>query len=111
MVKGLILIIMLKGGPYPNNTYGWGYLDIYQALLHTPVRISEPLKLIIPSFEKPKIKIYNITGRKIKEIYFDLNEKTISRIHVFNEKIPQGIYFIKFQTKNYEKNLKIIYIK
>jgi subtilisin family serine protease len=100
-----------QGGPYPNNTYGWGYLDIYQALLHTPVRISEPSKLIIPSFEKAKIKIYNITGRKIKEIYFDLNEKTISRIHVFNEKIPQGIYFIKFETKGYEKNLKIIYIK
>ncbi|MEO0276476.1 MAG: S8 family serine peptidase, partial [candidate division WOR-3 bacterium] len=25
-----------QGAPYPNNNYGWGRLNIYQALLHTP---------------------------------------------------------------------------
>ncbi|MEO0231625.1 MAG: S8 family serine peptidase [candidate division WOR-3 bacterium] len=25
-----------QGSPYPNNSYGWGILNIYQSLLHTP---------------------------------------------------------------------------
>ncbi|MQK95496.1 S8 family serine peptidase, partial [Escherichia coli] len=25
-----------QGAPYPNNNYGWGRLNVYQALLNTP---------------------------------------------------------------------------
>ncbi|MEO0239657.1 MAG: S8 family serine peptidase [candidate division WOR-3 bacterium] len=35
-----------QGSPYPNNNYGWGVLDIYQALLHTPAP-SEPSVVLL----------------------------------------------------------------
>jgi hypothetical protein len=69
------------------------------------------IKYILPPFERAKIKIYNITGRKIKEISYNSKEKPVSGIYVFEEKNPQGIYFIKFETKNYKKTLKAIHIK
>ena len=69
------------------------------------------IKYTIPPFEKAKIKIYNAIGRILKEISYNSNEKPVSGIYVWKQKIPNGIYFIKFETKNYTKNLKVIHIK
>jgi len=80
------------GAPYPNNSYGWGILDIYQALIHACSEISELPKNLIPLdfYINPPFKIYDINGRCIKDL-------------------KSGIYFINF--KNKEKNLKIIKIR
>jgi len=69
------------------------------------------IKYLLPPFEKAKIKIYSIPGRKLKEISFNLNENQVSGTYIFEEKIPQGIYFIKLETQNYKKTLKVIHIK
>ena len=61
--------------------------------------------------KEQKLKYIIINGRKIKEISYNSNEKTVSGIYIFEEKISQGIYFIKFETKNYNETLRVIYIK
>jgi hypothetical protein len=69
------------------------------------------IKYILPPFERAKIKIYNITGRKIKEISYNSKEKPVSGVYVWEQKISHGIYFIKFETRNYTKTLKVVHIK
>jgi len=69
------------------------------------------IKYLLPPFERAKIKIYNINGRKIKEISYNSNEKTVSGIYVWEQKISHGIYFIKFETRNYTRTIKVVHIK
>jgi len=96
------------GAPYPNNSYGWGILDIYQALLHACNVISEPPENLIPinvfqNIFKGEIfikyfipfEIYEISGRKIKDL----------------KDLKSGTYFINLKNKEKRKNLKIIKIK
>ncbi|MEO0260672.1 MAG: T9SS type A sorting domain-containing protein, partial [candidate division WOR-3 bacterium] len=70
------------------------------------------IKYLIPPFEKAKIKIYNASGRIVKEITYNSSNTPISGIYVFEGKeITQGIYFIRFETKSYKKTLKTVYVK
>ncbi len=70
------------------------------------------IKYLIPPFEKAKIKIYNASGRIVKEITYNSSNTPISGTYVFEGKgITQGIYFIRFETKSYKKTLKTVYVK
>ncbi len=70
------------------------------------------IKYFIPPFERAKIKIYNASGRILKEITYNPSNLPISGTYIFEgKKITQGIYFIRFETKSYKKTLKTIYVK
>ncbi|MEO0261441.1 MAG: T9SS type A sorting domain-containing protein, partial [candidate division WOR-3 bacterium] len=70
------------------------------------------IKYLIPPFERAKIKIYNASGRIVKEITYNSSNTPISGTYVFEGKeISQGIYFIRFETKDFRKNIKVIHIE
>jgi len=97
------------GAPYPNNSYGWGILDIYQALLHACSEVSEPPKNLIPLnfYKNAHIEIYEVNGRCIKV----LNNMILKNENIILKNLKSGVYFITFKNKGKEKNLKRIKIK
>jgi bacillopeptidase F len=127
-----------QGGPYPNNEYGWGRLNIYAAL--NALKITEqttknmPLQLaiypnpfnksvdIICKINNPNsahnrrlcsFNIYDVTGR----VVIRFNNIVVSQISNkitwngtdFNgNKLPPGVYFIEANLQNEKIAKKII---
>ncbi|MEO0276401.1 MAG: S8 family serine peptidase, partial [candidate division WOR-3 bacterium] len=120
-----------QGAPYPNNTYGWGMLNIYQALLNTPPvnikeeKISTPLFLriyptitkgeiyldyMIPKNSKAEINVLSPAGAKVKTISTSL-EKNGNVKKVSLKELPEGIYIIKVNTPYNSTKDKVILVK
>lgn len=97
-----------QGAPYPNIEYGYGILNLYQSLLHVPLKVEENdfgksrnFK-IFPVLSRgeiyikylrnnPVIFIFNTAGIKLDNFYI-LKKSNGYKINL--NQLPKGIYFI-----------------
>ena len=112
-----------QGGPYPNNNYGWGRLNIWRALQNVlmiserkQVSITRPF-IIKPNpnrgriyfderFEDCIIKLYDATGRLVmEEKYIGINDINIPT------SVKNGVYFLKMKMHDGEKTGTFILIR
>ncbi len=112
-----------QGGPYPNNNYGWGRLNIYKALQNV-LMISERKQFSIthPFMIKPNpnkgriyfnerfidciIKLYDATGRLVmQEKYMEINDINIPA------SVINGVYFLRIKMPEGEKTGAFILIR
>jgi subtilisin family serine protease len=111
------------GGPYPNNNYGWGRLNVYKALQNVlminenkQVSIARPL-MIKPNPNRGRIyfnekfgdciiKLYDATGRLVMEERFTgINDINIP------ESAKNGVYFLRIKMPEEEKTGTFILIR
>lgn len=70
------------------------------------------IKYDLPKNEDVFIYIYDITGKTIKNIYFEKQNKGIYEITITNEKLSSGVYFFKILTESgFNAVQKLILIK
>ena len=65
-----------QGAPYPNNNYGWGRLNVYQSLLHTPT----------PNMPNITLQSYNLQDAGGNGIW-DPGETAYIRVTLYNSGI------------------------
>ncbi|MEO0189875.1 MAG: S8 family peptidase [candidate division WOR-3 bacterium] len=124
-----------QGGPYPNNEYGWGRLNIYSALhalgseeiSHkilssilsiSPNPFSKECNILIQHANNKEIyslKIYDAKGAIVK-LFKTKNNILPMRIvwdgtNDNRETVPSGIYFVELQQQNERFIRKIVYVK
>jgi len=113
-----------QGGPYPNNNYGWGRLNIWRAL-QTVVSIKDKKDIqrlgriisITPNpfykntlikihhsdyTESLKLKIYDTSGKVVRSYYLKCRNQKEVVIHWngeddYNRLLPAGIYFMHLE--------------
>ncbi len=75
------------------------------------------VKYSIPPYTRAKIKIYNATGRIIREVSYTSGNSLLSGSFTWDGtdrngvRAGTGIYFIKLETKDFKKTIKTIYMK
>ncbi len=59
-----------------------------------------------------ELKIYDATGRLVKEFSHATNQRILwNGTDDSNRKLPSGVYFLKFETKDYRQTKKLILLK
>lgn len=99
------------GAPYPNNTYGWGRLNVWKAL-QAALNINEddnnkysPQIIFSPNPCQGRIKIilsdvnysiilYNITGREVWRTFLTKNVPVLN----LPAQLKNGVYFLRINT-------------
>lgn len=117
----------------PNNHYGWGRLNVYEALKKAPeYEIKETLicqnipnpftEYTVIAFQlkhpiKATLKIYDQAGRLIKTFF---EKQSLSKGYYrfdwfgendFGQKVPTGIYFCLLRVGKTQQTVKMIYFK
>ncbi len=126
-----------QGSPYPNNNYGWGRLNIYSSLQHVPYvnethntrailnvslnpsvfRGTTHIKLAAFHKEKTDIRIYNITGRCIRNISIPnlgnsaMLDYTWDGRDDTNQPVPAGVIFIECISGNKKEVKKAVIVR
>ena len=112
-----------QGGPYPNNNYGWGRLNIYKALQNVfMIGENEQVSIARPFMIKPNpnrgriyfnekfgeciIKLYDTTGRLVMEEKFT----GINNINI-PESLKDGVYFLRIKMPEGEKTETFILVR
>lgn len=125
----------------PNNTYGWGLLDVWKAIKYNPsstevwtevrppiseLRLSDgipnPMRektkiyFQLPSDSRVTLAIYDITGKRVCTL---LDEYRFAGIHSVQwngkndtgESISSGIYFYRLETHREKRVKRLVLIK
>jgi bacillopeptidase F len=120
------------GAPYPNNTYGWGRLNIWTALKavlgisdNERTEVSKSKFQVFPTLfskeieiafslsresEKAKIEIFDICGRLVNEFSL-LTSITWDGTDQADQKLPSGVYFVRLETPDFKETKKVILLR
>lgn len=69
------------------------------------------LKLTVPDKERIEINVYDIQGRRVKEVVNKVFERGIYNIPVKVDKLPSGLYFVNVKGENKEHRFVKRFIK
>ncbi len=125
-----------QGSPYPNNSYGWGRLNVYAAiqqlgikrqtminpeskvlLIPNPFTRHSGIKFIVPHSDgNSEIAIYDDLGALVRRIEILQLDNDVSKKLFWdgkdqnNQYVPSGIYFVVIKTKQERAIEKIIFL-
>lgn len=76
-----------------------------------PIRVSSKIRFSIPEKAFVSLKVYDISGRQIETVVYEMKEPGIYNINWPNKKHPQGVYFIEFQCEREKVIRKITFLR
>lgn len=78
-----------------------------------PFNSQTKLKFALPKREKVSIKVYDILGRQISELINDEKMAGFYELTFDASKynLASGVYFVRFETKDFSQAIKLVYIK
>ncbi|MDD5529650.1 MAG: T9SS type A sorting domain-containing protein [bacterium] len=76
-----------------------------------PSMKSTIIKYGLPEKANISLKIYDVSGRLVKNFYSDVKEKGYYTVNIKEGELREGIYFIKFKAGDYKETKKLILMK
>ncbi len=76
-----------------------------------PARLNSKIRFSIPEKAFVSLKVYDISGRQIETVVYEIKEPGIYNINWPVKKHPQGVYFIEFQCENERVIRKITFLR
>jgi hypothetical protein len=80
-----------------------GFPNPFNGITHFRYSIEAPGKV--------SIKVYNSLGQRVETIFEGFQAKKEYLGHWVPDNLPSGTYFIRLHTENYQKVLRVLYIK
>ncbi|MFA5033106.1 MAG: T9SS type A sorting domain-containing protein [bacterium] len=72
---------------------------------------SMTIKYGLPEKANVSLRLYDISGRMVKTLYSEIQEKGYHTVNIRKGEFPKGVYFIKFAAGNYKETKKLILMK
>lgn len=117
----------------PNNLYGWGIIDTYDAVQSiitstgdqnntpenfyilqsypNPFNPSAKVRFSVPERSDVKLTLHDILGREIAVLFNDVMNSGTKEVEVDGSNLASGVYLVRMNAPNYQKTLKISLLK
>jgi Subtilisin-like serine proteases len=116
---------------YPNNYYGWGFVDAFAAVMHDVTSIANKLYQNFPNpfnkanptkltFQVPvptdvELVVFNLLGQCVKTIYrgqvFSSDTKQWDGTDDRGRQVAAGVYFARLKTRDKMFSIKMLLLK
>jgi hypothetical protein len=99
-----------RGGPQSNEIM---HVDpiFFQGLYPNPAKRDLKVRLNSPDEREVTVKLYDVTGRLVDEIFNGKLKVGTNEIPIQSKKLAAGVYFVRLETSGYEKTEKIILVR
>lgn len=98
------------GGPQARNSQPVKPFFFYN-VYPNPAKGVLKIRFNSPDERKVTIKLYDVTGRLVKNLFDDKAQIGINEILLSSRNLSSGIYFVKIETKSYSKTERIIFLR
>jgi hypothetical protein len=117
----------------PNNLYGWGIIDAYDAVQSlitstgnqnnipedfiilqsypNPFNPSTKVRFSVPERSDVRLTLHDILGREIAVLFNDVMNAGTREIELDGSNLASGVYLVRMNAANYQKTLKISLLK
>ena len=117
----------------PDNLYGWGIIDTYSALQSlltsanntnqlpedfyllqnypNPFNPSTKIRFAVPEKSNVKLYLYDVLGSELAVILDEEVSSGIKEVELNGSDLSSGIYLVRMLTNNYQKTIKITFLK
>ena len=120
-------------GPVPNNFFGWGKLNIFDAMNHNvtgvedgettvveyslnqnypnPFNPSTVINYSVPSKSKVTLKVYDILGKEVANLVDKEKSAGNHKVEFNASNLSSGVYFYRLTSDNFTETRKMMLLK